>query len=48
MWLEGNYILERWTPSCRRKDVGGKKCNIYAAQQDTQSVLMSEFIQRLC
>ena len=23
-------------------------CNIYAVQQDTQSVLMSEFIQHLC
>ena len=23
-------------------------CNIYAVQQDTQSVLMSKFIQHLC
>ena len=23
-------------------------CNIYAVQQDTQSVLMSEFIHRIC
>ena len=23
-------------------------CNIYAVQQDTQSVLMREFIQHLC
>ena len=25
-----------------------KDCNIYAVQQDTQSVSMSEFIQHLC
>ena len=31
-----------------RKESNDKSVNIYAAQQDTQCVLMSKFIQHLC
>ena len=36
-------IVKRWY--CRDRV---SSCNIYAVQQDTQSVLMSKFIEHLC